>query len=195
VVVIARQWAEGDYVSVDNVATGRMVAQHLLRLGHRRIACVYLREPGHTAVRERLAGFTTALSEAGVENPPEYLIETSSLRVEEGIRAADAFLKISPRPDAAFVISDVMAVGFVDRLLSLGVRVPQEVAVVGHDDIRYSAFLKVPLTTVALPKHEIGQIAAEILLDRTQGHLPANAWRQVLLQPELIIRASCGSNL
>jgi LacI family transcriptional regulator len=91
-----------------------------------------------------------------------------------------------------FVVADRLAVGFIDQLIKLGIRVPEDISVVGYDDIRYSAYLKVPLTTVALPKFEIGRIAAEILFDRIQSSDPVHKWRQILLQPELVVRASSG---
>jgi LacI family transcriptional regulator len=194
VVVIARRWEKGDYVSADNVAGGRMVAEHLLSLGHRRFSCICLREPGHTALADRIFGFRQTLQEAGFPFTENQILHTDSLRVEDGAKMADAFLELSPRPSSVFVVADRLAVGFVDRLLERGIKVPEDVAVVGYDDIRYSAYLKVPLTTVALPKAEIGCYAMNILLERLNISLDRptgnREWRQVLLQPELIIRAS-----
>jgi LacI family transcriptional regulator len=194
VVALARRWEEGDFVTADNYAGGKMVAEHLIRLGHKLIACVSLDEPDHTAITDRIAGFKDAFSAAGLEASDNPQLLSNSLRVEDGGRAAETFLSLSPRPTAAFVIADRLAIGFVDRLLARGVRIPEDVAVVGYDDIRYSAYLSVPLTTVSLPKQNIGRLAAEILFERLEHRDGKHEWRQVLLEPELIIRSSCGGH-
>ena len=90
-------------------------------------------------------------------------------------------------------MADQVAIGVVHELLKRGIGVPGELSVVGYDDIHYSAFLEVPLTTVALPTAQIGQIAAEILFDRMATGSSAKPWRQVLLPPRLVIRESTGS--
>jgi LacI family transcriptional regulator len=190
IVVVARRWAKGDYVTADNVLGGRMVGSHLLGLGHERIAVVALDEPGHTAAADRLAGFQKRLAEAHLDPP---IIRTKSLSTSEGASAAGALLALSPRPTAVFVMADRLAIGFIHELLNRGVGVPEDLAVVGYDDIHYSAFLEVPLTTVALPKMEIGQMAAEILFDRISSGASTKPWRQVLLPPRLVVRASSGS--
>lgn len=187
VVVVARRWQDGDYVTADNELGGRMVGSHLLELGHKRMAIVALDEPGHTAAADRLSGFRDRLAEANLEAP---VVWTKSLSTSEGASSAGAILSLSPRPTAVFVMADRLAIGVVHELLSRGVRVPDELAVVGYDDIHYSAFLEVPLTTVALPKVEIGQIAAEILFDRMKSGTSIEPWRQVLLPPRLVVRAS-----
>jgi DNA-binding LacI/PurR family transcriptional regulator len=151
------------------------------------MALVALEEPGHTAAADRLAGFRARLAESGLDAP---VVWTRSLTTSEGASAAGAILALSPRPTAVFVMADRLAIGVVHELLSRGIRVPDELAVVGYDDIHYSAFLEVPLTTVALPKIEIGQMAAEILFDRMTSGAPKAPWRQVLLPPRLVIRAS-----
>jgi DNA-binding LacI/PurR family transcriptional regulator len=122
------------------------------------------------------------------------MIWTEALGVAEGMRAADVFLALPQRPTAAFITADHLAVGFVHRLRQQGVRVPEDVAVVSHDDIRYAEFMEVPLTTVALPKYEIGRQAAQILFERIkEGNPQAGDLRQILLKPELVVRTSCGS--
>jgi LacI family transcriptional regulator, galactose operon repressor len=190
VVVVARRWEDGDYVTADNTLGGRMVGSHLLDLGHRHIAVVALDEPGHTAAADRLAGFRARLAESNLEAPT---IWTKSLSTSEGASSAGEILALSPRPTAVFVMADRLAIGVVHELLKCGIGVPDELSVVGYDDIHYSAFLEVPLTTVALPTAEIGRIAAEILFDRMAAGASAEPWRQVLLPPRLVIRASTGS--
>jgi LacI family transcriptional regulator len=187
VVVVARRWEDGDYVTADNTLGGRMVGSHLLDLGHRHIAVVALDEPGHTAAADRLAGFRARLAESNLEAPT---IWTKSLSTSEGASSAGEILALSPRPTAVFVMADRLAIGVVHELLKCGIGVPDELSVVAYDDIHYSAFLEVPLTTVAIPTAEIGQIAAEILFDRMATGASAEPWRQVLLPPRLVIRES-----
>jgi DNA-binding LacI/PurR family transcriptional regulator len=103
-------------------------------------------------------------------------------------------LELPDRPTAVFVTADRLAVGFVHRLQERGLHVPGDVAVVGYDDIRYAEFLQVPLTTVALPKYEMGRQAAQVLFGRIEnGGTGTGEWRGVLLEPRLIVRASCGA--
>lgn len=194
VVLVSRRWEDGDFVAIDEHEGGRLVAEHLLALGHRRLACVVLDEPQNAAHRDRIEGFSQALARAGVE-PPQILL-TPTQRLQDGLDAADRLLALARPPTAAFVIADRMAIGVTHRLRARGVQVPGDVAVVGYDDIRYAEFLEVPLTTVALDKHEIGQRAAQILFQRIEADESDQdvCPQQVLLQPRLIVRASCGGN-
>ncbi len=122
--------------------------------------------------------------------PGAWLLRTLGTRIEHGIEAADRLLGLPDRPRAVFVTTDRMAMGVIHRLLARGVRVPEDLAVVGYDDIAYAACAQVPLTTVAIPMRRLGEVAAEILFDRYDRVGPAEP-RQVLLPPELVVRASC----
>jgi LacI family transcriptional regulator len=117
-------------------------------------------------------------------------LKVSGALIEHGVEAADRLLLLPERPTALFVTSDRKALGVVHRLLERGVRVPEDVAVVGYDDIPYAACAQVPLTTVAVPKRPVGEMSAEILFDRIEGVAPAE-FRQILLPPELVVRDSC----
>lgn len=192
VVVVARRRDDGDYVTVDDFAGGRIAGEHLIQLGHRRVGCVAHDEPHNVAVQDRVQGFQHALREAGCVFLPQCTIHTESLRMADAIQAADAFLDLPERPTAVFVTADCLAIGFIHRLRERGMRVPDDVAVVAYDDIRYAEFLEVPLTTVALPKHEMGQQAAQILFERIEANEAHSEPRQVMLEPQLIVRASCG---
>ena len=191
VVAIARRWEGGDYVTVDDHAGGRLAGEHLTGLGHRRIGFLALGEEGNTAVQSRLEGFQAALQEAGAECAPEWRLFAPHQTPEAGIAAANVFVELPERPTAVFVTADRLAIGFVHRLRQRGLQVPGDVAVVGYDDIQYSEYLEVPLTTVAIPVHELGRLAAEILFERLQDG--AADLRQVELQPQLIVRESCGA--
>ena len=194
VVVVARCWKDGDCVTVDDFAGGRIAGEHLLHLGHRKIGCVSHAEPGNTAVQARIQGFQATLEKGGYAFSPQHMIHVERTRLANAEQAVDAFLSLPDRPSAVFVTADRLAIGFIHQLQARGVRVPEDVAVVGYDDIRYAEFLRVPLTTVALPKYEMGQQAAQILFERIEdGNSDSREWRQVLLQPELFVRASCGA--
>lgn len=187
-VIAARQWDEGDYVNLDYYAGGHLAGQHLVGLGHRKIGCITF-QPW----QPRIHGFKQALVDGGVELLPEWLILTETARVANGIQAADTFLSLPNRPTAVFIASDQLSIGFVHRVRERGLRVPDDVAVVSYDDIRYAEFFEVPLTTVALPKYEMGQRAAQILFERIHTGNVITEPYQVTLKPELIVRTSCGA--
>jgi LacI family transcriptional regulator len=189
VVVMARRWEEGDYVTADNVEGGRMVARHLLGGGHRRIGLISSDEPKNTAMQDRIRGFREVLASAGVSVPGPWDVQTRRTLIEDGMEAADRILALSDRPSACFVTTDRQAMGLLHGLLTRGVRVPEEIAVVGYDDIPFAACTQVPLTTVAVPMRRMGELAAEILFDRLDGVGPGEP-RQVLLPPELVVRVS-----
>ena len=176
------------------LASSVLMGKHLVGLGHCRIGYVALDEPEHTAQQDRLAGFRQALQSAGCDVSSDGMILTKTLSVDDGLRAGDRFLEMRHRPSAVFCSGDQLAVGFLARVLERGLRVPDDVAVVGYDDIRYAEFLKVPLTTVALPKTEMGRQAAGILFERIAGGYNDADKRQVKLAPRLVVRASCGAN-
>lgn len=189
VVVMARRWEDGDYVTADNVEGGRLVARHLLARGHRRIGLIRSADPDNTAIQDRVLGFREVLAAVGITVPDRWDVRTRRTRVEDGMEAADRILALSDRPSTLFVTTDRKAMGVVHRLLDRGLRIPEEIAVIGCDDIPYAACAQVPLTTVAIPMRRMGELAAEILFDRLDGAGPGEP-RQVLLLPELVIRAS-----
>ncbi len=193
VAVVAREWEAGDFVTVDDFLGGKIVGEHLSTLGHRKIGCIALDEPQNTALQSRLKGFEQALTDSGTALTKGCIILTETLRTNQGISAADAFMEMPDKPSAVFVTADRLAIGFIHRLREHGVRIPEDVAVVGYDDIRYSEFLEVPLTTVALPKYEMGQQAARILFKRIESGNKDAEFQQISLEPKLIVRTSCGA--
>ena len=195
VVVMTRCWPEGDYVTVNNFAGGHMVGEHLLGLRHNTIACVTHGHPTNSAVQARVQGFRAALEEGGCILSDQFTIHVASVQFEDAVQAADIFLSWSERPTAIFLTADHLAIGFIHRLREQGVRVPEDVAVIGYDDIRYAEFLEVPLTTVALPKYEIGRRAIELLFERLTAANRHDQPYQILLDPKLVVRQSCGARL
>lgn len=173
-------------VSFDDVGGGRLAAEHLLASGRRRLAFVGARAAVRQ-VRERLQGARAAVAEH-----PEATLEpiwTERTTSEIGQRFGEQLARRDrgDRPDGLVVSNDHLAIGLVHGLVSSGVRVPEDVAVVGYDDIEFAAIAAVPLTSVRQPAREMGRTAAEMLLARINGR---GELGDVVYQPELVVRAS-----
>jgi LacI family transcriptional regulator len=176
-------------VAVDDELGGRLAVEHLVELGHERVA--FVGGPAHLGqVRDRLQGARTAWSEAGLDPAGLSVLDTDGLTVVEGSRAAQRIAGTSrrTRATAAFCANDLLALGVLQGCLGLGWRVPEDLAVVGYDDIDFAAAAAVPLTSVRQPRRELGRRAAELLLDETSN--PEHRHQQVCFTPELVARAS-----
>jgi DNA-binding LacI/PurR family transcriptional regulator len=173
-------------VDVDNVAGARHAVEHLLALGHRRIACITNAPLVYTAAQERLTGYREALADAG-RAVDETLIATGDFDAPSGHAAMRELLERTTF-DAVFVASDVVALGAIGALREAGLRVPRDCSVVGFDDIPLAAYFDPPLTTIRLPASELGQAAGHALLERIAD--PSAPARRTLLPTELIVRAS-----
>lgn len=176
-------------VSVDDIAGGRLAAGHLLDQGHERL--VYVSGPMHlTQCRDRRTGALDALAAAGLA--PEALshIETDRLDVAAGRDAGARLLGMASPPTAVFCANDLLALGVLQALYAAGVAVPQEMALVGYDDIEFAAAAAVPLTSVRQPAHRMGRTAAELLIAETGDHAGDHRHQQIVLQPELVVRGS-----
>ena len=172
-------------VDVDNVAGARGAVEHLLALGHRRIACITNARLVYTAAQERLAGYTEALIAAGIAIENELIAEADFDAPSGHVAMAELIGRTTF--DAAFVASDVVALGAIGALREAGLKVPDDVSIVGFDDIPLAAYFDPPLTTVRLPAFELGQAAGQALLERLADR--ANPHR-TLLPTELIVRGS-----
>ncbi len=173
-------------VDVDNVADARQAVEHLLALGHRRIACITNAPLTYTAAADRVAGYRAALSAAGLEAADDLLAE-GDFDAASGHRAMAELLRRGDRFTAVFVASDVVALGAVAALREAGLEVPRDVSVVGFDDIPLAAFFDPPLTTVPLPAYELGLRAGQVLLERVAGR-PVQ--RRTVLAAALVVRGS-----
>ena len=176
-------------VGVDDVLGGRLAAEHLLELGHERIAFV---GGPHTLgqVRDRLSGFTRQLAEAG-RNPDDLtVIDIEALTVAQGHLAGQRIAGIpkARRPTAAFGANDLVALGMLQQCVAARVQVPGDLAIVGYDDIDFAAAAAVPLTSLRQPRHELGRRAAELLFDEVVN--PAHQNERVSFTPTLVPRAS-----
>jgi DNA-binding LacI/PurR family transcriptional regulator len=173
-------------VQVDNRLGGRLATQHLIDLGHDRIAHV----TGARTLRiseDRLAGFRDALAAIGVTPDPR-LVAEGGFTEEGGYDATRTLLETGEEFTAVFAANDLSALGVLHALAESGRRVPEDVSVVGFDDLRLSAYTTPPLTTIRQPAAEIGQRATELLIDLTHGRRVRKL--RHLLEPELVVRAS-----
>jgi DNA-binding LacI/PurR family transcriptional regulator len=173
-------------VQVDNRLGGRLATEHLLALGHRRIGHV----TGSRMLRisdDRLAGYRDALAAAGVVDDPG-LVGDGSFTEESGHDAALALLHASPDITAIFAANDLSALGVLNAVVESGRRVPDDVSVIGFDDLRLSSFTSPPLTTVRQPAVEIAELATKLLIRLVRGEEVERMHH--LLAPELVVRAS-----
>jgi LacI family transcriptional regulator len=176
-------------VAVDDVTGGRVGTQHLLELGHRRIG--FVGGPESTGqVRDRLEGTRLAIASAGLAQDRLTVLWTTGSTVSEGRSAGErlAGLPADARPTAAVCANDLLALGLLQQCVTLGFRVPDDLAIVGYDDIEFAAAAAVPLTSVRQPRHQLGATAAELLLD--EAATPDHRHRQVVFTPELVVRGS-----
>lgn len=176
--------------TVDHVLGGQLAAEHLLSLGHRRIAFLSGRvEPGPVARRRE--GLRTALTAAGLD-PDEAIVDVRvpfhpPPLVDAATAAVELILATEPRPTAVLCVNDTAAIGVLEGLAAAGVRVPAEMSVVGYDDLQFARRLAPPLTTVRQPSYQLGQAAAQLLLDEERVD---HTHREITFQPSLVIRSS-----
>ena len=176
-------------IAVDDVAGGEMATRHLIELGHRRIALIGDPPPEFRFdwSRDRTRGYEQALSRAGIDVRPEYVREgTRLLHVARGIAAE--LLALPERPTAVFAASDTQAFGTLEAARSLGIRVPEELSVIGFDDIEVASY--VGLTTVRQPLFESGRRGAELLLRALSGRQVDVRTERLPL--ELVVRSTTG---
>ncbi|MFT3887754.1 MAG: LacI family DNA-binding transcriptional regulator [Arachnia sp.] len=176
-------------VRVDHVEGGRQAAQHLIDLGHRRLAFVGGR-PDLGQFQQRVVGMQRAMAEAGLDPAGLVITRSDGINLESGEASARRLLAMTDRPTGLCCGNDMLAFGVYRALDRAGVRVPQDVALVGYDDVAFAANWIVPLTTVRQPTREMGRRAAELLLEHASGG--PHEHQRVLLTPELIVRRSSG---
>jgi LacI family transcriptional regulator len=189
-VLLMRHFAEidSDYVITDNETGGYEATAHLLDLGHTRIghvagpACV-------SSAQGRMFGYHRALAECGIPFS-EDLIAHAPFTIGGGYDASLRLLDRPDRPSAIFSSNDLQAVGVMKAARELNLKIPDNLALVGGDDIELAEFLEVPLTTFHQPLREIGSLGAEILIERLRGE--SEEKRQVVLTPQLVVRRSSG---
>lgn len=187
--VVVNRYSEPDdaFVGSDDEAGARLVTDHLIELGHVRIGHLSGPQRVSTSVL-RQRGYRKALAAAGIAD--QALVAESGYVEEGGLRAAMQLLDRPPslRPTALFAVNDLAALGVYDACRRLGLRIPEDVAVAGFNDIPQSSKLDPPLTTIQVPVHDVGVVAAGILIDQVEsGELSS---RRVVFAPQLVVRGS-----
>lgn len=191
VVVIGDTSRRNGYaVNVDDRVAARRATEHLLALGHRRVAHLTFSPEGYLATRHRLAGYREALEAAGVD-PDETPIAYGNYGPESGYRAMRDLLASGPPPSALFAGNDTVALGAMAAIRERGLGIPDDVAVVGFDDIPTAPFFSPPLTTIRSPAIEQGRLAMELLVALVAGERPEPS--RITLDTPLVVRASCGA--
>ena len=194
VVILDRAGNGGGYcsVSVDDVEGGRLAADHLFRQGHTEVAVVG--GPGTLhQVRDRRMGAEIARGQHG--GPASLLfITTPTMESASGVAAADQIVALpdSERPTAVFAMNDLLAIGLLQGFVTHGLRVPEDVAIVGYDDISFAASAAVPLSSVRQPREALGARAAELLVSEIDAadHDTPHEHQGVRFTPELVVRRS-----
>jgi len=181
-----------DYVGVDNILGGFLAVEHLIRLGHKRIGIIGGSSESSVGF-ERLEGGKKALKTYGLEAREDYFLEGDFLK-ESGYQGGKRFLRMDKPPTAIFATNDYMALGTYQAIVEEGVRIPEEIALVGFNDIEFTSMRGIDLTTVGQKKYEMGALAVKKLVERIKGEGTESS-KEVILEPELIIRRTCGFHL
>jgi LacI family transcriptional regulator len=173
------------YVTTDNELGADKAVQHLLELGHRNIGMVNGHEYAFVS-QKRLNGYKRALENAGIPYQPEFVVD-GSFKEDEANYVTKALLMKQPEITALFCASDLMAIGATKAAQELGKKVPEDISIIGYDDILLASYVSPALTTIAQNKFQLGFEAARMLLDLlTKGDQP----KQVILNTELKVRES-----
>ena len=180
--------ADACSVSVDDRVGGELAINHLLAEGHERIVMVNGASRLYQA-RERRAGAEAAVRKAGRPTDTLRVIEVPAFNVACGRRAGEEMLARTDRPTAVFCANDMLALGVLQVMVRAGVQVPDDVAIVGYDDIDFAAAAAVPLTSVRQPRQQIGRTAAELVIGETQEP-EQHQHQHIVFTPELVVRDS-----
>jgi LacI family transcriptional regulator, galactose operon repressor len=180
-----------DRVLTDDLEVGRLATAHLIDQGRRAIAHITGTQVVHA--KRRTDGYRAALKNAGVKAKAEWIVRGGFKEVD-GYRGMKKLLAMTPRVDAVFAANDPSAIGAMKAVWDAGLRVPDDIAVVGAGDIALGDLLRVPLTTISWSREEQGRTAAQLILDRIDAEPggPGARPRRVVLPPQLVVRRSSG---
>lgn len=178
---------ETDAVLIDNVRAAYEIVSHLITDGHRRIGAV-IGIPNCTTGRERMEGYRRALADHGIDVAPELTIQVLP-KERQGYEAATRLLEMSAPPTAIFTGNNLLTVGTLKAIHARNLRIPDDIALAGFDEMRWSSLIKPGLTVVEQPTYELGRTAAELLMKRLED--PCRPAQEVILDARLIVRQSC----
>ncbi|MDQ0229241.1 LacI family DNA-binding transcriptional regulator [Metabacillus malikii] len=175
-------------VSIDNISSSRKAVLHLISLGHTRIA--HISGPlSNSSARDRFKGYEQALYQHSME-VGSMLVQEGDYSLESGYNQMRKLLALEKMPTAVFAANDEMAIGAIKAAKEHGLNIPQDLAIVGFDNIHFSSIFEPRLTTIAQPLFKMGQLSMKLLLAQINGSVSEKT--QYILESELIIRDSCG---
>jgi len=181
---------EAHFIGADDLQVGEMATEHLIGLGRRVIG--HIGGQKVSTSNGRMAGYRNALARHGIDLPERYIIRRTlgdKSGDTTGRHAMEKLLLLDPRPDAVFCYNDPAAIGAMNAILAAGLRIPEDIAVIGCGNIRYSESLRVPLSSVDIPRRTLGARAGEVALEMTEGKRPLRA-KRILVTPKLVVRES-----
>lgn len=178
-------------VLTDDHLVGRLATTHLFEAGRKAIA--HIAGPPAVHARRREAGYREVMREHRVEPPADWVVPAGFMEAD-GYEGMQRLLKVRPRVDAVFAANDPAAIGAMKAIWEAGLRIPEDIAVVGAGDVAHGDLLRVPLTTVGWSKEELGRRAAELILDQIGPH-PRGPFQRIIVPPSLVVRSSCGARL
>lgn len=179
-----------DSVSVDDYGSFYKAAKHLCRMGHKNIAVI----AGDMDVSTAIAlteGANEAFSEYGVTIPPDLFVECGFVR-EKAYQAAKVILSKKNRPTAILIQGDNMAIGVREAAFEMEIKIPEDLAIVGLDDITISALAGIELTTIRQNQYKMGATGAELLINKIKGEEHSGISSKIILESDLVIRKTCG---
>lgn len=177
-------------VDVDNRLSAYKATAHLINLGHKEIACITNAPLEFSAPSQRLDGYKDALVTAGIPYDPR-LVRSGDYDLQSGYEQMLDLLNSGVSFTAAFVASDVVAHGAIAALHERGVSIPDDVAIVGFDDVPFARFIDPPLTTIYVPAQQMGELACDTLISHIAN--PDLSSQHLVLPTELVVRSSCGA--
>ncbi|GLQ76119.1 transcriptional repressor PurR [Vibrio sp. vnigr-6D03] len=188
--VVVMDWGPmlfaSDKIQDNSLRGGYMAAKHLIESGHQNIGCITGPLAKHQA-QMRYEGYKRAMNEEGLAFNPDWIIE-SDFECEGGYEAFKKMHAKGPLPSAIFVCNDMMAMGAINAAHEMGIQIPDDVSLIGYDDIHIAKFMTPPLTTIHQPKHSLGKAAVETLLKKLEKETTEP--QVVQLEPTLVIRNS-----
>lgn len=183
-----------NYIGMDDVAVGRVATEHLIEIGCRRIA--HIAGDVISPALGRMEGYKSALAKHGLPFRPEYFVSTIHMdedATEKGYELARPLMQLTPRPDAIFCFNDPLAAGAMRAIIECGLRIPDDVALIGCGDLPYDSILRVPLSSVDQQSLLMGQRAARMALATIESK-NGTAAKEIILEPRVVVRDSTQRN-
>lgn len=178
-----------DYIIIDNLSGVRQGMEYLISLGHKRIGCISA-QPFTKVLEERVKAYKNIVRESNLAVGDSLVQISNSSDDKGGYDAANKLLSIKNRPTAIFTTNDIIAIGAHEAAKNKGIRIPEELSLVGFDDIEASSYLEVPLTTISQPINKMGEMAVQVLVGKNEKK-HSEKLQEIVLEPKLIIRRSC----